>query len=480
MSDRLAARREEGLRRALPPEVFILIIEAFLDEVESSTASQSWLISVIDSLGDPFFYLGDYEPARDDCNKLQRSRFLKIRSVSQVNQMTQTMVRNRFSPLPCWSALQTAARVLVFPKIDYMVLLAGEPLVSIESALSNQLHHTSRFLQSIDRAIFLGGIWSLCEEPKAIKCLVSMFPKLKVMLLPTHWENSFPRTDRSTGHDHDEVLLLSSDVFLYPTALEKLEFGPVSTTLKPLWEKQVRLVGTARFAMAAFSKSHYLAQARSLGPAWTVIFYGVPLTNIAIHIAWLLALHPALASIPLPFSRQRLRDFLNKNFMLRPSNLQPITLITSAFSHIQPLHLFVNMSTYSTYVKHLYARGTSPLRFVLLALGSGIAASAAFVWNSQRQRPRKTAEENTAVGASGVLTGLGIALAAMYPAMRVRLSGTNVVLSLREVSLAMFAVDVFCLGTQTETGVGHAGHIGGALFGLLYALGRKWLGYRNL
>ncbi|KAF4831356.1 hypothetical protein CGCSCA4_v014014 [Colletotrichum siamense] len=232
--------------------------------------------------------------------------------------------------------------------------------------------------------------------------------------------------------------------------------------------------------MAAFSKSQYLAQARVLGPAWTVISYGVPLTNIAIHIAWLLALHPALASIPLPFSRQRLRDFLNKNFMLRPSNLQPITLITSAFSHIQPLHLFVNMSTYSTYVKHLYARGTSPLRFALLALGSGIAASAAYVWNSQRQRPRKTAEESTAVGASGVLTGLGIALAAMYPAMRVRLSGTNIVLSLREVSLAMFAVDIFCLGTQTETGVGHAGHIGGALFGLLYALGRKWLGYRNL
>ncbi|KAF4475406.1 hypothetical protein CGGC5_v015683 [Colletotrichum fructicola Nara gc5] len=214
-------------------------MEAFLDEVESSTASQSWLIGMIDSLGDPFFYLGYHEPAGDNSNEIQRSRFLKIRSVSQVNQMTQTMVRNRFSPLPCYPLRPTfAAHILVFPKIDSMVPNFQHPLGFIESVLRSQLHHTSRFLQSIDRAILLGGIWTLCEEPEEIKCQVSMFPKLKVMLLPTHWENHFPLADRNTGHDHDELLLLSSDVFLYPTALEKLEFGPVSTTLKPLWEKQ--------------------------------------------------------------------------------------------------------------------------------------------------------------------------------------------------------------------------------------------------
>ncbi|KAK1850890.1 hypothetical protein CCHR01_06457 [Colletotrichum chrysophilum] len=246
MSDRLTAKKEGGLRRALPPEVFILIMEAFLDEVESSTASQSWLIGMMDSLGDPFFYLGYHEPAGDNSNEIQRSRFLKIRSVSQVNQMTQTMVRNRFSPLPCYPLRPTfAAHILVFPKIDSMVPNFQHPLGFIESVLRSQSHHTSRFLQSIDRAILLGGIWTLCEEPEEIKCQVSMFPKLKVMLLPTHWENHFPWADRNTGHDHDELLLLSSDVFLYPTALEKLEVGPVSTTLKPLWEKQVRLVGTA-------------------------------------------------------------------------------------------------------------------------------------------------------------------------------------------------------------------------------------------
>ncbi|KAF9882397.1 rhomboid family protein [Colletotrichum karsti] len=235
-----------------------------------------------------------------------------------------------------------------------------------------------------------------------------------------------------------------------------------------------------------FSQPGYLDRARLItkhyGPLWTAILYGVPLTNLAVHLAWLLALHPALASLPLPFDRRRLRDFLHRNFMLRPgAALEPLTLLTSAFSHIQPLHLFVNMSTYNTYARNLYVMGTSPLRFVLLALGSGLAASAAFVLNARRRRRAgKSDAANTAVGASGILTGFGTALAVMYPTMRVRLSGTRVMLSLREVLVAMFAVDVLCLGTETETGVGHSGHVGGALFGLVYALGRKYLRYRNL
>ncbi|WYZ41892.1 hypothetical protein EsH8_V_000787 [Colletotrichum jinshuiense] len=232
--------------------------------------------------------------------------------------------------------------------------------------------------------------------------------------------------------------------------------------------------------MASFSSFGYPARfsPSNLGPLWTIIFYGVPLTNVTIHLAWLVALHPIFSSLPL--NRQRLSVFLHRYFMLSPSDPRLLTLLTSAFSHIQPLHLFVNMSTYKTYVESFYLLGINPLRLILLALGSGLTASASHVFNARRRRGATSNADRTAVGASGVLTGLGTALACMFPTLKVRLSGTNQVLPLRTVVLGMFAVDAYCLSTERETGVGHAGHLGGALFGLAYYLWRKASGAYTL
>ncbi|GJC98065.1 rhomboid family protein [Colletotrichum tabaci] len=232
--------------------------------------------------------------------------------------------------------------------------------------------------------------------------------------------------------------------------------------------------------MASFSSLRYPARfgPSNLGVLWTVIFYGVPLTNIAVHLAWLLALHPIFSSLPI--NHKRLSDYLHRNFMLSPSDPRLLTLITSAFSHIQPLHLFVNMSTYKTYVESFYLLGTSPARFILLALGSGLAAGLSHVYSTRRRRGVKSLVDKTAVGASGILTGLGTALACMFPTLKVRLSGTDQVLPLRVVVLGMFAVDAYCLSTERETGVGHAGHLGGAVFGLAYFLWRRATGSWNL
>jgi len=232
--------------------------------------------------------------------------------------------------------------------------------------------------------------------------------------------------------------------------------------------------------MASFSSLRYPARfgSSNLGVLWIAILYGVPLTNVAVHLAWLLALHPVFSSLPI--NRRRLSDFLRRYFMLSPSDPRLLTLFTSSFSHIQPLHLFVNMSTYKTYVESFYLLGISPIRFVLLAMGSGLAASYAHIYNARHRRGAKEIVERTAVGASGVLTGLGTALACMFPTLKVHLSGANQMLPLRVVVLGMFAVDAYCLSTDRETGVGHAGHIGGALFGMTYFLWRKATGARNL
>ncbi|OHE95291.1 rhomboid family protein [Colletotrichum orchidophilum] len=228
--------------------------------------------------------------------------------------------------------------------------------------------------------------------------------------------------------------------------------------------------------MASFSSFRYPARfgPSNLGPLWTALFYGVPLANVAIHLAWLAALHPIFSSLPV--DRRRLSEFLHKYFMLNSSHPRLLTFFTSAFSHIQPLHLFVNMSTYKTYVESFYSLGVSPLRFVALSLGSAIAACLCHILNARRGRGAKKNAERTAVGASGALTGLGTALACMFPTMKVRLSGTNQVLPLRVVVLGMFAVDAYCLSTERDTGVGHAGHLGGAAFGLAYFLWRRATG----
>ncbi|GKT50945.1 uncharacterized protein ColSpa_11126 [Colletotrichum spaethianum] len=232
--------------------------------------------------------------------------------------------------------------------------------------------------------------------------------------------------------------------------------------------------------MASFSSLRYPSrfEPSNIGALWTAIFYGVPLANVAVHLAWLLALHPVFS--PLPINRKRLSSFLHRYFMLNPSDPRLLTLFTSAFSHIQPLHLFVNMSTYKTYVESFYLLGVSPIRFILLALGSGLTASLAHLHNARYRRGAKGIVERTAVGASGVLAGLGTALACMFPTLKVRLSGTNQVLPLRVVALGMFAVDAYCLSTARETGIGHAGHLGGALFGLAYFLWRNATGAWSL
>lgn len=212
----------------------------------------------------------------------------------------------------------------------------------------------------------------------------------------------------------------------------------------------------------------------NIGPLWTALFYGVPVSNIAIHLAWLAALHPMFSSLPI--DRRRLSAFLHKYFMLSSSNPRLLTFFTPAFSHIQPLHLLVNMSTYKTYVESFYLLSVSPLRFIVLSLGGAITACLCHIFNARRRRGAKNNAERTAVGASGALTGLGTALALMLPTMKVRLSGTNQVLPLRFVVLGMFAVDAYCLSTERDTGVGHAGHLGGAAFGLAYFFWRKATG----
>ncbi|KAL3302671.1 integral membrane protein [Colletotrichum asianum] len=127
MSDRLTTEKGVALRRrVLPPEVFVLIMNAFLDEAEST-------ITAVQSCSNPG-------------SDILKDRFLRVQSVCQINHMTRTMVRNRFSPFLFHEFLSGPfTDGLVFPRIDTIKpVFDAIPRESVESMLRDSGRHISR------------------------------------------------------------------------------------------------------------------------------------------------------------------------------------------------------------------------------------------------------------------------------------------------------------------------------------------------
>lgn len=247
MSDGVATGEGFSLRWALPPEVFLLIMEAFLDETESNSAKESWLLGAWRYRGDGNRFIITKGSSRPDFDKLQKSRFLGVRPVFHVNQMTRAMVRNRFSPLTgSRPPLIHPAGLLIFPKIDCIEpLFDGFSPESIESIiLRTQPRHVAKFLQSF-KTMFVPGFYALYEASDPLfECWPFMFPKLSTMLVATYPATKFRLHEHLKIHDHDELRLLDRETFPSLGDWKKFESNPVAPTLKPIWEKKVRLVGT--------------------------------------------------------------------------------------------------------------------------------------------------------------------------------------------------------------------------------------------
>ncbi|KAF5486779.1 hypothetical protein CGCS363_v012937 [Colletotrichum siamense] len=231
-------------RRVLPPEVFVLIMNAFLDEAESTiTAVQSWLLNVLEPTSSdhsPEFYLCSSNPGSD----ILKDRFLRVQSVCQINHMTRTMVRNRFSPFLFHEFLSGPfTDGLVFPRIDTIKpVFDAIPRESVESMLRDSGRHISRCLQSFETMIMFDGFYDLRKYSEAtINCWTSMFPNLKVMLLSIYTAKLCSRLERRADHDHDELLLPNSNSDL---SSHEWDIEPGAPALKLLWEKNIRLIGT--------------------------------------------------------------------------------------------------------------------------------------------------------------------------------------------------------------------------------------------
>ena len=142
--------------------------------------------------------------------------------------------------------------------------------------------------------------------------------------------------------------------------------------------------------------------------------------------------------------------------------MRPWTLLTSTFSHIDFGHIAFNMIALYVFGREV-GRQNSTFTLVQLYVVGGVLASAAHVAFGTLM-----GAGNPALGASGAVMALGAVYALTNPN---RILMINFILPMP--AWAMFTLyvvlDVVGLGTP-GSGIAHAAHLGGALYGLLYWL----------
>ena len=149
------------------------------------------------------------------------------------------------------------------------------------------------------------------------------------------------------------------------------------------------------------------------------------------------------------------------------------TTLTSVFTHFGPMHLAANLiSVY--YMGQLVAHtpGIGPLRMLTLIIGSGLAGSAGHLMiRSNAMKEQHTLyDSHRALGFSGAVMGVGAVAACFYPRTTFALYGI-VPVPLWGLMLGYGLYDGYFLGSE-KTGIGHAGHVGGLVFGLVYYFAR--------
>ncbi|KAI0026162.1 hypothetical protein F4780DRAFT_774358 [Xylariomycetidae sp. FL0641] len=165
-----------------------------------------------------------------------------------------------------------------------------------------------------------------------------------------------------------------------------------------------------------------------------------------------------------------LRHMLD-HYTVRPENHRAgrwHTLLTSAVSHRDAPHLLCNLVSFHAFATCALAAGVPGARLGALMAGSAAAASAATLLH---WRWRRREHHVVGLGASGVVAGLGTAAALVAPRARFTVFLLPF-LSLRlwHLQLLFLAFDSGGAAAETESGIGHAAHLGGMACGAAFYL----------
>lgn len=149
---------------------------------------------------------------------------------------------------------------------------------------------------------------------------------------------------------------------------------------------------------------------------------------------------------------------------------RPWTLITHLFVHSGLMHILFNMMTlFFTY--QLFNRYFEDRRFINVYFVSGLAGAAMFLL-SVNLFPlfSNGAHYYTAMGASAAVMGVLIAICSYRPDDEVMLFGAFR-MKLRWMALLFVLLDLISISGGNEGG--HLAHLGGALFGFIWAMNMK-------
>ena len=139
-------------------------------------------------------------------------------------------------------------------------------------------------------------------------------------------------------------------------------------------------------------------------------------------------------------------------------------LITSGFLHADAMHLLFNMLTLYFFAPVMLAM-FGVVGFLIVYFGSMLAGSAFSLW-LYRNRP-----SYSAIGASGAVSGVLFASIALNPMMSLFLFFIPIPIPAWIFGTLYFAYSVhMMLNPRPWDNLGHAAHLGGAVFGMLFVL----------
>ncbi|ROW07455.1 hypothetical protein VMCG_03926 [Cytospora schulzeri] len=181
-------------------------------------------------------------------------------------------------------------------------------------------------------------------------------------------------------------------------------------------------------------------------------------------------------------AKENHRRYMHENYTLSRKNAAEgrwWTLITSAFSHSDLLHLGVNMMVLHTTANlgFSYLIGMGPLRMSALALGSAVCGSLGSLYDYN-----KAAEaglpESSGLGASGMVEGIMVATMLAVPRLPMQLFPIPITMPYWVLVGGFVGYDMYRLYEQRSSGqrkqnwmgayVGYAAHLGGAAFGAAF------------
>ncbi|KAF2827476.1 hypothetical protein CC86DRAFT_321591 [Ophiobolus disseminans] len=145
------------------------------------------------------------------------------------------------------------------------------------------------------------------------------------------------------------------------------------------------------------------------------------------------------------------------------------TLVTSTFTHLDTWHLAANMfTTYYLGQFLCYSRYITPGRLITIALGAGVMGSAGYLYQRYLVTGGKGVDYVRGLGFSGALMGITSVAACMSPMSKVAIYGI-IPVPLWAVTVGYAVLDGYYLNDQNSR-IGHAGHLGGLAFGIMYYL----------